>query len=216
MPGPSLQVKGFKFCPHNRKSIPVGSAAANILCKKHNEQLSPLDSEAKRLRDAIVEMSSFQVTQKNELWKGPQRVYVDGNLISRWIAKTYCNVRATDNLEVSTSFVRFAYNLDPDRKIYFYMYVGLGLELKVESHIQIVNLYNDRNEIGYCCFYGYHFFVSDCDLKATSHLAVGETGRIATENLLVDPGQLNYEARLGHGVSIRHSEITFDYGAGDR
>ena len=60
----------------------VNSLTANILCRKHNSQLSPLDATAGLI-------AAFMLTSGDAL---PGRVLkVDGNLLERWLAKTVIN-----------------------------------------------------------------------------------------------------------------------------
>ncbi len=73
--GPVL-TRGLQV-PHD---TPVGidRLVANILCQKHNSELSPLDSEAKKLGDACL---SFIRSVRSS------SVTVSGHLIERWLLK---------------------------------------------------------------------------------------------------------------------------------
>jgi hypothetical protein len=74
-----LLTEGFlKIDPGKR--ISRGSLKANVLCKTHNEELSDLDSEVKKLSDALQE--HLRSSSRRET-----RVKVDGRKIERWLLK---------------------------------------------------------------------------------------------------------------------------------
>ena len=62
--------------------LPESAQVAKILCRKHNSALAPLDSEAGRLADYLLQSARGQQFDRAE---------VDGNLIERWALKTLIN-----------------------------------------------------------------------------------------------------------------------------
>jgi hypothetical protein len=94
----TMTVQGFSWCPEP-KEIPVLSAVAKILCKTHNEALSPVDAEAKRVLDGltlVAERNAQDLTRRKEglsqtPW--PNSVFlVHGELFERWLLKTTINL----------------------------------------------------------------------------------------------------------------------------
>lgn len=62
-----------------------GAEKANILCRKHNSLLSPLDEVAGNV-------AAFQASTGDEL--APAPLYVEGELLERWLLKTVINSAA--------------------------------------------------------------------------------------------------------------------------
>jgi hypothetical protein len=92
--GDSLKIKGLPWCKFEEKTIGLGSATANILCKAHNEQLSQLDGEAIRAFDAIREIFELQERQRAlrpQVWK-TRTWRLNGPLLERWFLKTTINL----------------------------------------------------------------------------------------------------------------------------
>lgn len=58
---------------------------ANILCRRHNSMLSPLDEVAGKI-------ASFQAEANDENFDGS--LYIEGELLERWLLKTVVNVAA--------------------------------------------------------------------------------------------------------------------------
>lgn len=72
--------------PRIRGGAPTHNAEkANILCRKHNSLLSQLDSVAGKI-------ASFQAAANEEDFE--ETLYVEGELLERWLLKTVINVAA--------------------------------------------------------------------------------------------------------------------------
>jgi hypothetical protein len=87
----SITVQGLSWCPQP-KVISLSSAVANILCKTHNEALSPVDSAAK---DALTGLSLMRDRSEDKMppIQFPMRRFtVSGDLFERWLLKTTINV----------------------------------------------------------------------------------------------------------------------------
>jgi hypothetical protein len=68
------------------KTLSIDSLVANILCKKHNSELSKLDSEIKKVGDAVL------AVQKRG---ADATVTVNGYLIERWCLKQFAGISAS-------------------------------------------------------------------------------------------------------------------------
>ncbi len=92
-PDGSVIVQGFHWCKGKPKPIGLASLTANILCFKHNCDLSELDSSAKRTFDTLVEsMALYEVRRKLHLRRySIKQFLIDGNLLERWFLKTLIN-----------------------------------------------------------------------------------------------------------------------------
>jgi hypothetical protein len=75
--GGLLGMRGFPKIPDSM--IGISSATANVLCTDHNSLLSPLDSEAKKLSDAL--------DQYHAATSGTYTVVLKGPLFERWLLK---------------------------------------------------------------------------------------------------------------------------------
>jgi hypothetical protein len=94
----SITVQGFPWCPEP-KVIGLASAVANILCKRHNETLSPLDEEAKLVLDALslVQQRRAKDRQRSAAGISPtdwprSAVLVSSDRFERWLLKTTINL----------------------------------------------------------------------------------------------------------------------------
>ena len=87
----SIRVSGFSWCP-TPKTIGLSSLVAKNLCRKHNEHLSPSDSEASKLLHALLE-----INKRTEALKQGRRlprtvVKIDAHRIEQWLLKTTFNM----------------------------------------------------------------------------------------------------------------------------
>ncbi len=82
--GKAATVKGFGWCKDEFKTVGLNSLVANILCKHHNEYLSPVDEEAQRFRDALLGASNGTLVTGPA--DGTQYIQLDGRLWRRWRA----------------------------------------------------------------------------------------------------------------------------------
>jgi len=73
-----IGLDGYPSIPDG-KVIGIASATSKILCTKHNSDLSSLDSEAKKLSEALDNFHSAE--------SGSAEVELDGTLFERWLMK---------------------------------------------------------------------------------------------------------------------------------
>jgi hypothetical protein len=85
--GDSITVKGLW---EEERTVGLSSLTTKNLCKKHNELLSPLDSEAKKIFRTISELYRLQGVRlklkPSKFWT-VRRYRVSGSLFERWAAK---------------------------------------------------------------------------------------------------------------------------------
>jgi len=88
-------VQGFDWCKDDPKEIHINHLTANILCEKHNQELSPLDAEAGRVfanfQEAVRLFSVRSGLGAKRFWPNRPKFCVDGNLFERWLLKTLIN-----------------------------------------------------------------------------------------------------------------------------
>ncbi len=92
--GPTVDVRGFHWCPEEFKTVGINSLTANILCTNHNSQLSPLDSAAQSAWEMIEEAVEMQ--SRRDRGRGKQYPVKHRSLqsrpLQRWFLKTAINV----------------------------------------------------------------------------------------------------------------------------
>ena len=113
-----IQVHGWPGIGEYERS-PVSSLVARVLCKSHNEALSSLDAEAKRLKTAMRDgyANSHLAHSSTE-----SPVFtINGSLFSRWLAKTYCGRQAQFKYDPEPEFVNHAFGRAPGRALHFYV-----------------------------------------------------------------------------------------------
>lgn len=86
----SVKVKGLPWCADEFKTIGLAGFVKNVLCRRHNSRLSPLDEGATQLRKApcdIVDLSAERGKTGAQSW--PLKTFcVNGLLLERWCLKT--------------------------------------------------------------------------------------------------------------------------------
>jgi hypothetical protein len=76
-----------------RQTIGVNSLTLPILCKRHNGELSPTDTEAARFFSGLSRLTSRSLSDTGLMTTSGQAVLaVDGHLMERWAAKTFLNL----------------------------------------------------------------------------------------------------------------------------
>ena len=88
--GETAIVGGFEWLDGETKELGLPVLIANILCEKHNNQLSELDSEAIRVFkyfEEIVRLQEVRKGLKRTNFFHVKRYYADGVLFERWVAK---------------------------------------------------------------------------------------------------------------------------------
>jgi hypothetical protein len=94
--GDIITLKGVPWLPANELcSYKISSLNAKVLCKRHNESLSTLDSSASRFFSALKRFIKAD-------YDGEDRVEIlNGRDIERWMIKTLYGLIASKSLQVS-------------------------------------------------------------------------------------------------------------------
>lgn len=96
--GSSVNVEGTPYTTGEPKTVGLDSIRANILCTRHNSDLSPVDVVSRELLDGFGEWlrlrsvrEKLAARQPKRRWK-IKRIRVDGSLVERWFLKTTINL----------------------------------------------------------------------------------------------------------------------------
>ncbi|OFW26674.1 MAG: hypothetical protein A3H97_00760 [Acidobacteria bacterium RIFCSPLOWO2_02_FULL_65_29] len=73
---------------HKSAEIGAGSLASRILCKKHNEELSPIDAAGTTFLSGLH--ASFKDLNKSQFLE--KAVEIPGRLLELWLLKVYCGL----------------------------------------------------------------------------------------------------------------------------
>jgi hypothetical protein len=98
-----ITVSGLPWCKEP-KTVGLASLVAKNLCRNHNTELSPVDAEAKRLKDALSIIYHKPILSV--------RVRLDARLIERWLLKTTINLALQEpgsGIDLSEEIVRRAF-----------------------------------------------------------------------------------------------------------
>ena len=92
-PGGMIRVSGLAWAK-DEKRVSVNSLASKILCERHNNALSPLDSIGVRIFDTIARIKSdFALRQDHD-----QAFLFNGHDVERWLLKTLCGIAMSGGL----------------------------------------------------------------------------------------------------------------------
>jgi hypothetical protein len=89
-----VAVQGLDWCKDEPKNIGLNSLTRNILCTRHNSELSPVDEAAIEAFNAYresVRLTDIREKMKERHWN-IVRLPVDGEGLERWFLKTLINV----------------------------------------------------------------------------------------------------------------------------
>lgn len=83
--GEAVTAFGLSWCKTSPIKIGLGSAVAKVLCKHHNESLSPFDAEASRVSRFLSEHVQDRPLE-------PAEYTANGHRLEKWALKTYANL----------------------------------------------------------------------------------------------------------------------------
>ncbi len=97
--GKSIGVRGLPWCREEHKFISKDAYTANILCRKHNSDLSPVDDAAihamNTFRTVMKVHQQRKVLLEERLWAGRFDLHeytISGDGLERWLLKTLINM----------------------------------------------------------------------------------------------------------------------------
>jgi hypothetical protein len=85
-----IGITGFNWCKDKEVFIGRNSFTQKNLCRKHNEDLSPYDSEMKNLMDTMDKYNTQQPS--SIIYTKEETEVINGEYIERWILKTGINL----------------------------------------------------------------------------------------------------------------------------
>lgn len=105
---PKVSVHGFTWCKEEPKIIGLSSMTSKILCKKHNSDLSPVDTVGAQAFNAFREsaqLNNIRGKLKPRRWR-VQKYTIDGRLLERWFLKTTINLLSLGNIPIGKNSTR--------------------------------------------------------------------------------------------------------------
>jgi hypothetical protein len=105
--GPEVVIKGLPFCEGQTVVIPKNKFKSNILCRSHNNALSPVDEAGVKAMKALEDALSGKTARRKDK--------IQGNLFERWLLKTLVNFEllADFNRRPTRDVVEIAFGLRP-------------------------------------------------------------------------------------------------------
>jgi hypothetical protein len=158
-------VEGFSWLKGEKKELPIAALTANILCKAHNEQLSPVDAHSDVVwgkMDRLNALENFRRGYPNTKYWTPVTEVVDGRLFERWLTKTAINlfcVTAKHELWAETkmkpmipppSIIRACYALgDLEKPQGMYVFADVGDKIAFQDAVGFEAIFDKEK-----CFVG--------------------------------------------------------------
>lgn len=167
--GDVVVVHGFSWCKDEPKVIGLSALTSKILCEKHNNELSPLDTAVGKSSETFREIDRLYAVRgklKPHYWN-VKRFAVDGALLERWLLKTlinlWCNkqhpIGRDSTVEGSPSdrLVRIAFGLEKFKgKAGLHFVVKEKMNIAVDERLQCTTLpKNNKIEMALFSFKGF-------------------------------------------------------------
>ena len=89
--GPQINVRGLPFLNGKVLTLDKKDFKSNILCRAHNNVLSPVDSAGSSAFDSLRDAAGANPRKKYK---------IDGNLLERWLLKTMINLEVISDFNV--------------------------------------------------------------------------------------------------------------------
>jgi hypothetical protein len=173
-PGGIVEVCGFDWCKDKPIRVGVSSVTAKILCKRHNSDLSPIDSAGKCAFDVfrqIVELAVTRAKLKPHAWK-IKKYTINGRSLERWCLKTLINLCCDRGHPIgrdssadgrpSDRLVRIAYGQEAfQKKAGLYWVTCPGTQFSSDEKVEFMPLFkNNLNvEAGIFTFRGWMLMI---------------------------------------------------------
>jgi hypothetical protein len=93
-PDGNIMVSGLRWCKDGPKTVGLAALTGKILCRKHNSELSELDTAVKQAFETFdASMQLFQVRSKLKSRRWAIKTFaIDGTSLERWFLKTLINL----------------------------------------------------------------------------------------------------------------------------
>jgi hypothetical protein len=210
--GNVVRVQGFSWCKE-AKEIGLSSLTSKILCKKHNEDLSPVDiagSSAFKTFREMRRLANVRQAMKPQKWK-VVRYQIDGILLERWFLKTLINIAWGGEFPIgkvslagkpSEELTRIAFGLSSfGGRAGLYSIVHAGQNVNSTDRIGFAPLLKDKTYIagGLFSFRGFRFLLFLMPQGPPTPLDA-----VLLDGEDVGKSQLNYHNRRIDEYSGRH------------
>lgn len=131
----------------------AGNLTAKVLCKRHNESLSPLDSEAGIFFEALVAASTD--LKRKTLSRKPIVHLVSGEALELWMLKLACGIyfgfgssgrkRVNQYYEIALDKVEAAFfERQWDSRAGLYARAAVGESVKVQQNVRVAPILNEK------------------------------------------------------------------------
>lgn len=222
--GSEIHVEGFKWCKTEAKTVSIASLTSKILCKHHNNALSPLDAAAAQAfatlrRATALANERGQATKRR--WPVLRLEIEEPWLLERWFLKTALNIcvvnpggerwRSTGGRldDVPEDLVRMAFGrsrIEKPRGLY--TVAMLGEQVPFRDAVEFAPLYYGREGMiaGLFTFRGLRFVchMEPHELPSPFVLPVPHQARWASGTLQYHLQKLNWNIgkKLSHCVHL--------------
>ena len=168
-------VQGFNWCKDAPKEIGLSNLTAKILCRKHNSDLSPLDSTAGAAFGAMREMrrlANVRAALRPRIWT-VARYEVQGPELERWFLKTLINLAyegpshigrdSTESGQPSKRLVEVCFGVTKFQAgAGLYSVVHIGQEIHSADIVRFAPILTDQKYLigGLYIFRGFRYFLN--------------------------------------------------------
>lgn len=205
-----VRIRGLPFCGDETLELPHSAVKANILCAGHNSQLSTLDSEAKRLKAAIMDDATDA---------GSTSAPIRGIRVARWLAKTYCNFMVLQEQAIPSEFIELSFDAAAWRNCHCYAWFpmagavrSLGLRPAArEEHFQFNRYCGPNATFALVRFFGLRLILANFDARTLPFLDGGDSLPIDTRDLAETPPHFNLNVPGAGGRLERRRKVHFDW-----
>lgn len=136
--------------------IPLKKLTANILCKKHNNELGrTADFAAIRLLNHLKAIHRPMELPGSNILRPPVDRRVSGLNLGRWLCKTHCNLMIINGMVPDSEYIRYAFLRPITRPIYFFFAGQVGEEKRfADSRDAVVSYWRliAKDETSYDAF----------------------------------------------------------------
>jgi hypothetical protein len=152
--GPELGVRGLPFLNGQTIRIHKDHFKSNILCRSHNNALSPVDEAGGT--------AAFELLRRAE--NGERGLTLNGPLLERWFLKTLINLEVAANFDVrpTSDMVEIAFGLRHFQKSAGLFYLGHAEplsdgQIETDERVSYTQLLSAPNQAAggrfeFCCF----------------------------------------------------------------
>lgn len=167
-------VQGFSWCLPEPKKIGVSSLVKNMLCRKHNSELSDLDAAALGTFNAFrrfVELDQIRRGTKSKSWT-VETIETDGRALERWFLKTLINLNFEGKSKIglnsdqrgrpSWDLVEIAFGRQAFAHPHgLYVAGHTGQRVDLRDHVKITGKTSGNHLVGAAfVFRGVHFYLN--------------------------------------------------------